>query len=409
MGRVTSMNDGWIELPLSSLVDRVTQRNTDGIERVYTVSARQGLVDQETYFNKRVASSNIQGYWLVKPGDYVFNKSYSEGFPLGVVARNTDGVSGVVSPLYIVMRPKPDAPVVDGWLDLAFQSTVYFESLQGLMKEGGRAHGALNVKLADYFTAVLPVPPLGVQRRIVDLMAHLDDHISNLRQECEAASSFAEVLRRKLLAPTDGWAYKPLGAVADVRLGRMLSKDRANGDDLAPYLRNANVQWSGLDLVDLKSMSFPMQERKTYALTKGDILVCEGGDPGRSVLLVQDLPGIYYQKALHRVRVTSEVIPSYLYQWIRRCYEGSEIADLCTNTTIKHLTAEKFRTLNVAFPDEQTQRQIVEALSAQQDLVACLSAEMSALREVRNSLLARLLSGDMLITDSYDRLLDQVA
>jgi len=207
------MSDEWEVFPLRALVDRVVQKNDDGLDLVFSVSAQDGLVDQETYFKKRVASKNLSSYWVVEPGDYVFNKSYSEGFPLGAVVRHTGESPGVVSPLYIVMRPKADSPLVHGWLDFAFESREYAQSLRGLMKEGGRAHGALNVKLDDYFSALIPVPPLPVQRRIVDLMAHLDNHLANLQTERDAAQRLLEVERVELM---QHWDQSPLSELCTI-------------------------------------------------------------------------------------------------------------------------------------------------------------------------------------------------
>jgi type I restriction enzyme S subunit len=274
-----------------------------------------------------------------------------------------------------------------------------------------RAGGSTFPEVSKSKVATIPVnlPPLVVQRRIVDLMAHIDNHLVKLRSEHDAASGVLVRMRATLMGPADEWKAGRLDQVAEIRLGRMLSKERSSGDYLAPYIRNANVQWDALNLSDLKQMSFPAKERETYALRAGDILVCEGGDPGRAVLLEEDLPGIYYQKAVHRVRCSGVVDAGFLYQWIACCYQDQRIEDLCTNTTIKHLTAEKFRTLEVRYPPIDDQIAIVRILEAASQVKASLNAELAALLNLRSGLLQGLLSAELTVPSGYDSFLVEVA
>lgn len=234
----------------------------------------------------------------------------------------------------------------------------------------------------------MPIPPREVQARIVEVIGAVDDQITALDTEADA-----------LEQALDGWIatefsaadrHVPLGDIAEVQLGKMLSKERAEGPDQAPYVRNADVQWQGLNLTDLKTMTFTEKDRARYSLRAGDILSCEGGDPGRSVILSEDLNGIYYQKAVHRVRATG-VDPRFLYVAIKHSYASGAIADLCTVTTIKHLTAEKYRTLRVPLLGDEQQVRAVEVHDAVFAQVAAIRVEVTRLRQARTGLLAGLL------------------
>jgi len=94
----------WPEVRLSNIASRVAQKNDVGIKRVLTVSAANGLVDQETYFTKKIASRDLTNYWVVEPGDLVYNKSTSKDAPFGVVARHYADEPALVTSLYIVLR-----------------------------------------------------------------------------------------------------------------------------------------------------------------------------------------------------------------------------------------------------------------------------------------------------------------
>jgi type I restriction enzyme S subunit len=98
-----------------------------------------------------------------------------------------------------------------------------------------------------------------------------------------------------------------------------------------------------------------------------------------------------------------------LYQWLACCYQDQRIEDLCTNTTIKHLTAEKFRTLGVRYPPIDDQIAIARTLEAASHVNASLNAELAALLNLRGSLLQGLLSGELVVPSDYDALIRQVA
>lgn len=291
--------------------------------------------------------------------------------------------------------------------DLTPSFLALYLSSQDLTEGSGRAVMGNTLNGPSLRAIRVSYPDLVEQRRIVDLMHVLDMHVVALRADQSALAEAWAGARREVLTPGTDWADVRLADVADVQLGRMLSKERSSGADLYPYIRNANVQWSGLDLSDLKVMSFPARERERYALRAGDVLACEGGDPGRCVLLREDLPGVYYQKAVHRIR-TTQLDPAYLYHWLSECYVTDAIRDLCTNTTIAHLTAEKFRTLPVQFPPTREQQAaIARLLDGFSELQRRLSAELTALVGLRSALLAALMTGEIDVPTSYDALLPE--
>lgn len=114
-----------------------------------------------------------------------------------------------------------------------------------------------------------------------------------------------------LFSVPSSWAWVNVGTVADSRLGKMLDKAKNRGV-ARPYLRNINVRWFGFDLSDLLEMRFEEAELPEYDLQKGDVLICEGGEPGRAAVWDERVKGVYFQKALHRVRFKPFVDPVFL-------------------------------------------------------------------------------------------------
>jgi len=97
------------------------------------------------------------------------------------------------------------------------------------------------------------------------------------------------------------WKRKPLDAVADFCPGKMLDQKKNRGD-LLPYLANVNVRWGEFDLKDIREMRFEHRELERFGLKYGDIVMCEGGEPGRCAVWKEQIPGMMFQKALHRIR-----------------------------------------------------------------------------------------------------------
>ena len=96
--------------------------------------------------------------------------------------------------------------------------------------------------------------------------------------------------------------FVALYTIADIQLGKMLSPKAKTGASAFPYLRNQNVQWGHIKLDDLAKMDFSVKEREKFKLRIGDLLICEGGEPGRCAIWTEERTNCYYQKAIHRVR-----------------------------------------------------------------------------------------------------------
>jgi type I restriction enzyme S subunit len=159
----------------------------------------------------------------------------------------------------------------------------------------------------------------------------------------------------------EGWAIVSLHQIAELSLGKMLDKEKNKGE-LRPYLANINVRWGGFDLQNLRQMRFEEQEHDRYGLKAGDIVMCEGGEPGRCALWLNGESGIMIQKALHRIRPLEGVDSRYLYFALAQTGASGGFAKHLTGGGIKHLPGEKLRKVEVAAPPLDEQRRIAEVL-----------------------------------------------
>ncbi len=138
-----------------------------------------------------------------------------------------------------------------------------------------------------------------------------------------------------------GWEWVRLGTITNTRLGKMLDKAKNKGQ-LKKYLRNTNIQWDYISLEDINEMRFEEHELEEFLLRKGDLLICEGGEPGRCA--VWNHEGEYYfQKALHRLRTFLNMSPHFFAMTLKIGALNGTLDSLFTGVTIKHLPGDKLQ------------------------------------------------------------------
>jgi type I restriction enzyme, S subunit len=179
------------------------------------------------------------------------------------------------------------------------------------------------------------------------------------------------------------WDVAPLKRGFNVRLGKMLQTDSSSpADELLPYLRAANIQWTGVDASDIKRMWFSPNERRQLALLPGDLLISEGGDVGRSALWGGEIAYCYFQNSVNRVRAKEGNSNRYLYYWILAIKEKGYIDVLCNKSTIAHFTADKVQAVPVPFPSVPEQQTIAAFLDRETAKIDALIAEQQRLIEL---------------------------
>ncbi len=158
----------------------------------------------------------------------------------------------------------------------------------------------------------------------------------------------------------EGWEWCRLNSIATFELGKTLDTAKNTGT-YKPYLRSVNVRWNSIDLNDINCMKFAPNELSRYSITKGDLLICEGGDVGRSCVWEKD-EEMYYQNALHRVRFYMNINP-YFYMYIMMYYANSgKLQEVCKGVTIKHLTRTTLLALLFPLPPQNESLMIINKI-----------------------------------------------
>jgi type I restriction enzyme, S subunit len=168
-----------------------------------------------------------------------------------------------------------------------------------------------------------------------------------------------------------------------VTLGKMLQPEAlSEGDMLLPYLRAANIRWSGVDGSDIKTMWFSARDRDHLRLKFGDLLVSEGGDVGRSALWKGEVDECYFQNSVNRVRPSNGNLTSFLRYWMSTMKDKGFIDVLCNKSTIAHFTAEKVGAVPVPLPPVDEQHAILSFLDHETAKLDALIAEQQRLIEL---------------------------
>jgi len=312
---------------------------------------------------------------------------------------------GACSAEFVPLRPNPS--YVDRHFLAWYLRSSGFVSYANAHTTGARQP---RVDLRALVAALIPLPPLSEQRRIVARIGELMERIREARRLREEARQDTERLWQAVLAETfphpgselpEGWRWVRLGEIFDVQQGASMSPNRRVGRSPKPFLRTKNILWGSVDLSSIDEMDFTEDEVERLRLQSGDLLVCEGGDVGRTAIWEGQLPVVLYQNHIHRLRRRNEdVEPRFFMYWMQaayqvfRAYEGAE-----SRTAIPNLSGRRLKAFLAPLPPLSEQRRIVAYLEAVQARIQVLKEEQAAtqaeLKRLEQAILEKAFRGEL--------------
>src|SRR6266487_1360334 len=264
----------------------------------------------------------------------------------------------------------------------------------------------------SFLNSQIPLPPLSEQHAIAKVLRTMYKAILLRRDELELGRERKAALMEYLFTHgahnepikrteigeiPESWQVVRLGEVFMTQLGKMLSPKAKVGKFPKPYMRNANVQWGHVDYSEVFEMDSNENEKTKFRLKNDDILVCEGGEVGRTAIWRDELSECYFQKAIHRLRPRSnQMLPTFFLYHMEHAFLYENIYGVAgTETTIAHLPQDKLVSMLIPKPSLDEQKLIAQILEACDTCILTLQREIKLLEELFKAVLEELMTGQL--------------
>ena len=348
---------------LDAFTKRVMRKNKSNQSRLpLTISAQYGLVDQITFFNKVVASTDLSNYYLLKKGEFAYNKSYSSDYPWGAIKRLDNYDQGALSSLYICFAPQDN--VVSDFILQYFESPKWHKGISEIAVEGARNHGLLNVAVQDFFHTYHYVPKdKKEQIKIAKLLMLLDERIATQSKIIDKLQSLIKGINQKVFK-NSGNNYK-LGEICEIRSGysgsQLLSKKG---------LKVSRIETISGHKVNMERVGYvaPFESSENYRLRVGDILFSNINSVeyiGNTAFIDKDYDLYHGMNLLRLTPNHMVVIPFYLYLLINTNRMLNRFKTVCNKAVSQaSINQTELGKTVVQIPPINTQEQICELYQA---------------------------------------------
>ena len=405
--RFAGFTDPWEQRKLGDIATRVIRKNEGESDLPLTISAQYGLVDQRTFFNNQVASKDMSGYFLLRKGEFAYNKSTSGDSPWGAVKRLVNYEKGCVSTLYICFGLDSTDP---NYLVTYYETDCWHKGVQMIAAEGARNHGLLNIAPNDFFDTVLALPSSQEeQRRVGSLFARLDNLITLHQRKYDKLCAVKKSMLDKMFPKpgevepeirfagfTDPWEQRKLSELTTMhaRIGWQNLRTSEFLDSGNYYLITGTDFENGY--VNLSTCHYVNKDRydqdPNIQIDNGSILITKDGTLGK-VALVQglDKPATLNAGVFNVVIRNEEIVDNgYLYQYLKAPFLLNYVAQTATGGTIKHLNQNILIDFPMSMPSKGEQELIGDAFLRLDNLITLHQRELNLLKNMKKSLLDKM-------------------
>ena len=374
---------------MSDFAEGVTRKNSNNeTDLPLTISSKDGLVDQISYFNKTVASKDMSGYYLLRNGEYAYNKSYSVGYDFGSIKRLDRYPMGALSTLYICFALKKHDT---DFIKVYFDSLKWYKEIYMISAEGARNHGLLNVPTDEFFATKHYLPENDVeQRKIADFLIALDRRIDAQQSLVDNLKKYKRGLLNHIFsAISKGSQRRKLRELVHVSGGKTPSMSNSlywNGDIV--WISSKDMKSSRISGSELKITNLALKEMTLYH--PGTLLLV-----ARSGILKHSLPlAILEVNATINQDIKAFQVHGcnafYLYYAILSQEDNIIRTLVKTGTTVQSLMMDSFLNIEIPTPDIDQQQSIIDKLAKLEKYVDVQEKELSLLSQMRNGLLQQL-------------------
>jgi type I restriction enzyme S subunit len=399
---------GWDYLPLGKLAKRSIRKNTAGeVVRVLTNSAEYGVVDQRDFFDKDIANQgNLEGYYIVEKGDYVYNPRISSTAPVGPISRNNIG-TGVMSPLYTVFRFNDDK---SDFYAHYFRTSHWHQYMRQTSSTGAR-HDRMSIPIDDFMGLPLPAPSATEQHKIAACLSSLDERIAGEATKLDTLKAHKKGLMQQLF-PAEGdtvpclrfLEFQESGEWEEKRIGELkpfvTSGSRgwaafySNKGSLFVRMTNLTRESIYLDLADSKFVNLPPEatEGVRTQLKEYDVLISITADIGIIGYVDASVPSpAYINQHIALVRFNPSEVSSKFVSYFLASERSQRLFRTSTDTGTKAgmslIGVQKIQVVLPALPEQQ---KIADCLSSLDDLINALAQKIALLKHHKKGLMQQL-------------------
>ena len=379
---------------LSDFSERVTRKNTKNETNLpLTISSKDGLVDQISYFNKMVASKDISSYYLLKEGEYAYNKSYSVGYDFGSIKRLDHYPMGALSTLYICFALKRHN---SDFIRAYFDSLKWYREIYMISAEGARNHGLLNVPTEDFFQTIHYLPQdTREQRKIANFIITLDRRIDAQQSLVKSLKKYKRGVVRSLLSPENcglkevQWQCDTIGNLGSFIKGAPLSKADIS-ETGPPFILYGELYTTYHEVITSVVRKTEAVVEQVYHSMVGDVLIPTSGETSEEISTASCvmLPGVILAGDLNIFRSTK--IDGRIMSYILNHIVNGNIARIAQGKSVVHVQASEISKIEISYPDPETQIRIIKVLEAISNRIESCEKELNHLTKMRNSLLQQL-------------------
>ena len=402
--RFAGFTDPWEQRKLGDIAERVTRKNENNESDLpLTISAQHGLIDQRLFFNAQVASRDMSGYYLLRQGEFAYNKSTSADSPWGAIKRLTRYEKGCVSTLYIcfaLLNANPD------YLVTYYETNRWHKAVQMIAAEGARNHGLLNIAPDDFFDTMVSLPESQAEQQTIGaFFSRLDSLITLHQRKYDKLVIFKKSMLEKMF-PKDGesvpeirfagftapWEQRKLGDVAS-SFDYGLNAAATEYDGQNKYLRITDIddETHEFSKSDLTTPLADLAMSADYLLKEGDLLFARtGASVGKTYLYRQFDGMVYFAGFLIRARIGEGADPEFAYQATLTDAYKKYVAITSQRSGQPGVNAQEYADYQLMLPSKTEQQQIGMTLRSLDDLITLHQRKLELLQDIKKSLLDKM-------------------
>lgn len=393
----------WCEERLKHYFKRLTRKNSEKNQNVLTISAQYGLIIQEDFFNKSVASEDKSNYFLLKKGDFAYNKSYSNGYPYGAIKRLDYYEKGIVSPLYICLESLQEN--TSDYFAQYFEAGLLNKEIHAVAQEGARNHGLLNIAVEDFFNTRVVVPKVPEQEKIAEILAGQDRVIALKEKLLAEKQKQKKYLMQQLLTGkkrlpgfSGEWKCVRLGELGCFYSGLSgkTKEDFGSGKPYIPYkniFNNPKIDCDFFEYVKIK------ENEKQTKVRYGDIFFTTSSEilseVGMTSVMLDSVEELYLNSFCTGFRLYdfNLIHPEYASHYFRGEEFRIALNKISQGITRFNLSKNGLSKISLTLPSIEEQLAIAQILSTVDKEIELLKKDIEQEKLKKKSLMQLLLTG----------------